>query len=85
MTIYLTVICHIVILAGVWEAFMGIKKITVNIPDELLESARRMTGLGITETIIEGLLEIEKREKRRALAQLKGKIAFDLNLRETRK
>jgi hypothetical protein len=64
---------------------MGVKKITVNVPDALLESARRVTGLGITETIIEGLQEIERREKRRALAKLKGKIAFDLNLRETRR
>ncbi|PWU19247.1 MAG: hypothetical protein C5B49_06060 [Bdellovibrio sp.] len=63
----------------------AIKKITVNIPETLLENAKRVTGLGITETIIEGLQEIEKREKRRALGALKGKIAFDLNLKETRK
>lgn len=63
----------------------AIKKITVNIPEDLLASAKRLTGHGITETIIEGLRELEKREKRRALGKLKGKIAFDLDLEETRK
>lgn len=63
----------------------ALKKITINVPEDLLENAREMTGLGITETVIEGLQEIEKREKRRALSRLKGKIAFDLDLKETRK
>lgn len=63
----------------------AVKKITVNIPVLLLDNAKRMTGMGITETIIEGLQEIEKREKRRALGRLKGKIAMDLDLEESRK
>lgn len=63
----------------------AVKKITVNIPALLLNNAKKVTGMGITETIIAGLQEIEKREKRRALGRLKGKIAFDLDLEETRK
>jgi hypothetical protein len=62
-----------------------VKKITVNIPELLLNNAKKVTGMGITETIIEGLQEIEKREKRRALGKLKGRIAFDLDLEKTRK
>lgn len=61
------------------------KKITVNIPEDLLESARKTTGMGITETLIEGLQEIEKKQKRRALAKLKGKISFNLDLKESRR
>jgi hypothetical protein len=63
----------------------AVRKITINVPIALLDSAKKVTGLGITETIIEGLQEIEKREKRRALGKLKGKIAIELNLEETRK
>lgn len=63
----------------------AVKKITANLPAHLLEAARRATGLGITETIVEGLLEIERREKRRALIRLKGKIAIDLDLKGTRR
>lgn len=63
----------------------SIKKITVNVPEALLDEARRATGFGITETIIEGLHELERREKRRALSRLKGKISFDLDLEKTRR
>ena len=63
----------------------AVKKITVNIPALLLDNAKKVTGMGITETIIEGLQEIERREKRRALSRLKGKIALDLDLEESRK
>jgi len=61
------------------------KKITVNLPEELLASAQRITKKGITETIVEGLLEVEKREKRSALKQLRGHVKFELDLEKTRK
>jgi hypothetical protein len=62
-----------------------VRKITVNVPEKLLSSALESTGQGITETIIAGLIEIEKRERRQALRLLRGKIAFDLDLEKTRK
>ena len=61
------------------------KKITVNIPESLLRSAISATGQGITETIVEGLREIEKREKRTALQQLRGKLKLQLDLKGTRR
>jgi hypothetical protein len=61
------------------------KKITVNVPTETLESAIRATGKGITPTIVEGLLEIERRSKRSALRSLRGKVHFDLDLDRTRR
>ena len=63
----------------------ALKKITVNVPEKLLSTALELTGQGITETIIAGLIEIEKREKRQALRRLRGKVAFDLDLEKTRK
>ncbi len=62
----------------------SIKKVTVNLPEKLLQRARETTGLGITETLIAGLEEIERRRKRSALRRLRGKVAFDLDLPETR-
>jgi len=62
-----------------------VTKITVNVPQELLKSAVAVTGRGITETVVEGLKEIEKREKRQALRQLQGKIQLQLDLRKTRR
>jgi hypothetical protein len=62
-----------------------LRKVTVNIPAETLEAAIRVTGKGITPTIVEGLQEIERRAKRSALRALRGKIRFDLDLEETRR
>jgi hypothetical protein len=63
----------------------SIKKVTVNLPAKLLERARETTGLGITETIVVGLEEIERRRKRSALRGLRGRVRFELDLSETRK
>jgi hypothetical protein len=62
-----------------------LKKVTVNVPARVLENATRITGKGITPTIIEGLRELERRAKRSALRALKGKVHFELDLEETRR
>lgn len=61
------------------------KKVTVTLPAELLRTAQRITGKGITPTILDGLLEIERREKRSALRRFKGKVQFALDLEHTRR
>ena len=62
-----------------------VKKITANIPARLLEQAQASTGLGITETIIAGLVELERSQKRSALRGLRGRVRFELNLEQTRR
>jgi hypothetical protein len=62
-----------------------VRKVTVNLPARTLEQAMRLTGKGITPTILEGLREIERRAKRSALRGLRGKIRFELDLDETRR
>ena len=62
-----------------------LKKVTVNIPVRTLENAIRITGKGITPTIIEGLHALDSRAKRSALRALKGRIRFALDLDETRR
>jgi hypothetical protein len=62
-----------------------VRKITVNVPADMLEDATRITGKGVTATIIEALGELRKREMRSALRRLKGKVRFDLDLETTRR
>lgn len=62
-----------------------VKKVTVSLPVEVLENAQRITGMGITPTLLEGLKEIERRQLRSALARLKGKVRLDIDLEKTRR
>jgi len=61
------------------------KKVTVYLPADVLEKAQKITGRGITLTIIDGLRELERRAHRLALRQLRGKVRFELNLDQTRR
>jgi len=61
-----------------------LRKVTVNIPAQILENATRLTGKGITPTIIEGLHELERRAKRSALRGLRGKAAEEAKLQRRR-
>ena len=61
-----------------------LRKITVNVPAEMLADAKRITGNGITDTIIDGLRELQRSNKRSALRQLRGTLCLDLDLEETR-
>jgi hypothetical protein len=62
-----------------------VRKVTVNIPARTLENALRLTGKGVTLTILEGLHEIERRARRSALRAVRGKVRFELDLDETRR
>jgi len=63
----------------------AVAKITVNIPTELLENAKRLTGKGVTLTVIDGLKELQKRENRSALRALKGRVRFELDWETSRR
>jgi hypothetical protein len=63
----------------------AVKKITANIPAKLLEQAQQATGLGITETLVAGLEELERSRRRSALRMLRGKVRFELDLEKTRR
>jgi len=62
-----------------------LKKVTVNLPAQVLEDATKLTGKGITPTILEGLQELQRTSQRSALRALKGKIRIALDLEETRR
>ncbi len=59
---------------------------TVDLPEELLEEARRATDSKTKrETIVRGLEELVKKDKRERLRALAGKIHLDLDLSRSRK
>jgi hypothetical protein len=63
----------------------SVRKVTVNLPADSLERAMRITGKGLTQTLIDALHEIERRSKRSALRALRGKVKFELALEDTRR
>jgi hypothetical protein len=61
-----------------------VRRITANLPADLLEEATAVTGKGITETLIAGL-EFVRRSRAYAKAQaLKGKVQLQIDLEQTR-
>jgi len=60
------------------------KKITVHVPRELLEKARRETGAGITETVRQGLRMVAAGAAYRKFRKLRGKVQIAIDLGELR-
>jgi Arc/MetJ-type ribon-helix-helix transcriptional regulator len=63
----------------------GLKKVTLELPEELLRHAQEETQQGLTETIRQGLQLLTARRAGRALAKLRGKVDLQLNITEMRK
>lgn len=64
---------------------MASKKITLNLPPDLLKEAQEITKEGFTKTIKTALIELRKKKAREQLVNLRGKISFNLDLNKTRK
>jgi hypothetical protein len=52
------------------------RKITVEVPEELIEKAQRASGAGITETVRAGLGLLAASPTYARLRQLRGKVRF---------
>jgi hypothetical protein len=61
------------------------RKITANLPRESLARAQKLTGKGVTATLVEALASLDREAKRADLSRLRGKVAFDLDLEKTRR
>ena len=62
----------------------NIQKITACVPKILLHDAQSLTGLGITETIKEGLLQLITARSYDEIRQFRGKVKVSINLNELR-
>jgi hypothetical protein len=60
------------------------KRITANLPDELLQEAMEVTGKGITDTLIEGLRRVRRTRAFAKAQALRGKIALKIDVEESR-
>ena len=69
--------------AGILEG-MGERKITVHIPEDLLERAQQASGAGLTETVRQGLRLVAAGDTFRRVAKLRGTVKFSLDLARLR-
>jgi hypothetical protein len=60
------------------------KRVTVNLPERLLNEAELVTGKGITETLIEGLQLVARRRAYAKAMALRGTLDLDIDLEESR-
>jgi hypothetical protein len=58
------------------------RKVTIEVPAELLEKAQNATGAGITQTIRTGLQLVAASEAYAQLRQLQGKVRFSRTFEE---
>jgi len=58
------------------------RKVTVELPADLLERAQKASGAGITQTIRTGLQLVAASEAYAALRQMRGKFRFSRTLAE---
>lgn len=63
---------------------MKVKKLTVEVPNDLLERAIAASGQGITPTIRRGLELVAASGAYARLRGLKGKVKFSIKLAELR-
>ena len=62
----------------------NIKKVTIHLPEELLEKAQEATGEGITETVRRGLELIAAAKAYEDVRALRGKVKFGIDLMKLR-
>jgi hypothetical protein len=60
------------------------RKITVHVPEDLLERAQKSSGQGITETVRQGLRLVAAGETFRQVARLRGQVKFSIDLARLR-
>jgi len=61
------------------------RKITVEVPEDLLSSAQAQTGEGVTETVRKALRKFVSIGAQRELLKLRGKVKFGVDLMALRK
>jgi hypothetical protein len=60
------------------------RRITANLPTELLEEACQISGAGVTETITRGLYLIKHGATLAKASRLRGRLKLDLDLQHSR-
>jgi hypothetical protein len=70
---------------GIVDAVSVARKITVEVPADLLRKAQRSTGTGVTATIRRGLELVAASQAYEALRGLRGRVKFSVSWKRLRK
>ncbi len=62
----------------------SVKKVTVDVPEDLLRRAQETTGQGVTATIRTGLQLVAATGAYEALRRLRGRVRFSIDWRQLR-
>ena len=62
----------------------GVRRVTVNLPKQLLSGAQTLIQGTITQTLIEGLHLVKQKNAYQKLMALKGKIHLDIDIPTSR-
>jgi len=60
------------------------KRITANVPEDLLAEAMKVTRKGITDTLVEGLRLVRRARGFEKAMALRGKVGLDVDLEASR-
>jgi hypothetical protein len=60
------------------------KRITANLPEDLLAEAMKVTRKGITDTLVQGLRLVRRTRGYEKAMALRGKVRLDLDLEASR-
>ena len=60
------------------------RRITANLPGDLLDDAMHATGLGITDTLVKGLERLRHADAYRKAMALKGRVRLTIDLESSR-
>jgi len=72
------------LVSGMLRVMETARKITVEVPLELLEKAQRATGSGISQTVRTGLQLVAASQAYARLRRLRGKVRFTRTLAEVK-
>ena len=78
---HLLVLTMIIIVVSIW---VMTRRVTANLPEDLLRDAMDVTGKGITDTLVEGLRRVRRSRAFDKAQALRGKIELKICLEESR-
>jgi len=61
-----------------------VRRVTANLPSDLLAQACRTAGKGVTDTLVQGLEMVRRSAAAKKAARLKGRLKLDINLEVSR-
>jgi len=61
-----------------------IRRVTANLPADLLEEACQVSGAGVTETLTQGLAMVKRGAALAKAARLRGRLKLDIDLEVSR-